>query len=106
VEKLNEEARTVRVRGVRHAAKRRDDLVPVAGKRVRRQQAGWVNGGSLEHDQPDSTVCSGLVVCDEIVSRDVVDDEVRLVCRGDDPVRQLGRPEFERAEETLKHPPR
>ena len=60
-----------------------------------------MHGRRLEHDQPDAAARPRLVVGDEVVRRQVLVDEGRLVRGRDDPVLELDRPERERAEEVL-----
>ena len=56
----------------------------------------------LEHDQPGAAARARLVVGDEVVRRQVVLDERRLVRRRDDAARQLDRPEPQRLKEARR----
>ena len=56
----------------------------------------------LEHDQSGAAARARLVVGDEVVGRQVVVDERRLVRGRDDPVLELDRAERKRAEQVLE----
>ena len=103
MEELDEEPRPVGANGGSHTLVAADDLREVPAERVRGQQARRVNRSRLEHDQARPTPRPRLVVGDEVVGRQVVVDERRLVRRRDDPVLDLDRPQRERAEQVLEH---
>ena len=102
VQELHEQARPVRLHGLGDTPVARGDLGQEAAERVRREQPGRVHRCRLEHDQAGAAARAGLVVGDEVVGRQVVVDERRLVRRRDDPVLQLDRAERERAEQMLE----
>jgi hypothetical protein len=105
VEELDEETRPVCLDGPRDALVAGDDLRLVPCKRVRRQAARLVDGRRFEDDHPGAARGSRLVVGDELLCRQVVVDERRLMRSRDDPVRQLDGPERERAQQMreLRH---
>jgi hypothetical protein len=59
----------------------------------------------LQHDQPGPAFGPRPVIGDEVVGRQVVAHERRLVRGRDDAVRDLDRPELERGEKVPKHRP-
>jgi hypothetical protein len=87
VKELYEETRTVGMHRLCDAGQARHDLLSVAGQGVRCQQARGVDGGRLEDNQPGAAAGPGLVVGDEVIRRNALVDEGRLVRGGDDPVR-------------------
>jgi hypothetical protein len=103
VEKLAEEARAMLLDGVGEAREDGHDLGQVAADRMCREQAGRVAGGGLDDDQPGSAGRPCLVVGDQVVGRQVVVHQARLVRRRDDPVGNRDRPQRERREEGLEH---
>ena len=102
VQQLDEQARPVRLHGRGDTPVARGDLGQKAAERVRCEQPGRVHRRRLEHDQAGAAARAGLVVGDEVVGRQVVVDERRLVRGRDDPVLQLDRAERERAEQMLE----
>ena len=102
MEQLDEEPRPVRLHRRRDTPVAVDDLGQVAAERVRGEQPGRVYRRRLQHDQSGAAPRPRLVVGDEVVGRQVVVDERRLVRGRDDPVLQLDRAERERAEQVLE----
>ena len=80
------------------------DLGQVAADGVRRQEARGVDGRRLDDDQPRAAGGPGAVVGDQVVGRQMVMHERRLVRRRDDAVLDRDRPELERGEEAVQHP--
>ena len=103
VEDLDEDPRPVRLHGRSDSAVPVDDLGQVPTERVRGQQAALVDRRRLEDDQPDTASRAGLVIGDEVVRRQVLVDESRLMRSRDDPVRDLDRPESKRAKKAREH---
>lgn len=93
VEELDEEPRPARLDRLGDPPVAGDDLVGIAGERPRRQTTGPVDGSRLEDDEADPAAGARLVVGGEVVGRQVVVHEHRLVRREDDPVRKLDRAE-------------
>ena len=91
VKELHEKTRAVSVNGLGYAREPRNDLLAVAGERVRGEEAGRMHGRGLEDDQPRAAASASLVVGDEVLGRKVLVDERRLVGRRDDPVLKLDR---------------
>jgi hypothetical protein len=102
VEELHEQAGPMALDRIGHAAEAGDDLGPVAGERVGRQEPGGMHRGPLQHDQADAAARPRLVVGDEVVGRQMIVNERRLVRRRDDPVRQLDGADSQRVEEMLE----
>ena len=96
VEELHEQARAVRLHGARDAAVAVHDPVDVAGERVAGEASRRVHGRRLDDDHADAAAGPGRVVGDEVVGRQVVRDERRLVGGRDDPVGQPHGAEVER----------
>jgi hypothetical protein len=103
VEELDEQPRAVRVHRAGQLLVDGHDRGQVAADRVRRQQAGVVDRGCLDDDQPGAAAGACLVVGDQVVGRKVVVDQARLVRRRDDPVRELHRADVQRREERVQH---
>ena len=91
VKELHEKTRAVPVNGLGDAREPGNDLLPVAGERVRGEEARRMHGRGLEDDQPRAAASASLVVGDEVLGRKVLVDERRLVGRRDDPVLKLDR---------------
>jgi hypothetical protein len=93
VEELHEEMCSMRPHGSRDPSVAFHDLGEISAERVCGQQPAGVDRRRLEHDQADAAAGTRLVVGDEVVVRQVVVDERRLMRRRDDPVRKLDRPD-------------
>ena len=103
VEELAHEPGAVLLDGGAHPLPDRHDLGQVAADGVRRQKAGGVDRGRLDDDEPRAAGSAGAVVGDQVVGREVVVHERRLVRRRDHAVSDLDRPERERGEEAFQH---
>jgi hypothetical protein len=80
-----------------------DHAVEVAADRVWREQPRGRGRDRLHHDQPRAAARPRALVGDEVVRRQVFVDERRLVRGRDDPARQLGRADRQRAEQVVEH---
>jgi len=79
VEKLDEEPRPVWPYGYGDPPVAVHDLWQIPAERVGGQQATLVHRRRLEHDQPDAATGSRLVVRDEVVRRQVLVHQCRLM---------------------------
>ena len=99
VEELDEQPRPVPPDGLGHPAQRSLRAREVGRERLGGQQPAGMDGGGLEDDHAGAAAGAGLVVGDEVVRRQVLRDEVRLVGGRGDPVGQRDGPDVERREE-------
>ena len=81
----------------------RDDLLSEPGERMASEDTRLIDRRGLEDDQARPAPRPGLVIGDEIVRREVVPDEGRLVGGRDDPVLKVDTPEPQWAEQMLEH---
>jgi hypothetical protein len=81
VEELADQPRPVLLHGGAHPLPHGHDLGQVAADGVRGQEARGVDGRRLDDDQPRAACRAGAVVGDQVVGRQVVVDERRLVRR-------------------------
>ena len=103
VEELHEQARVVLVDGPGQAPVCGHDLREISAQRVRGQQAGVVDRGSLDDDQPGAAAGACLVVGDQLVGGQVVVDEAGLVRGRDDPVGDRDAADCQRREQAVEH---
>ena len=103
VEELHEQARVVLVNGLGQAPVCGHDLREISTQRVRGQQAGVVDRGGLDDDQPGAAAGARPVVGDQLVGGQVVVDEAGLVRGRDDPVWDRDAADCQRREQAVEH---
>ncbi len=91
VEQLHQQPRLVLVNGVGQAAVAAHDVWQIAPERVRREQAGGMDGSRLDHDRSHTAGRSRRVVGDQRVGRQMVVDKRRLMRGGEHPVTEPQR---------------
>lgn len=103
VKQLHEPLRPVGLHFRRQSLIAADDAREIAAERVRREQSRGVHRRGLEEDRAHAAAGARLVVGDEIVHRQVVVHQRRLMRRRDHAVAQVHRPEPDRAEQLAAH---